>query len=113
MNRYSVASWTAAAQIAMSVYLDMMNLFIRRLPIMPEILEAMDKARWPACRIAHWPKEGRTMKTLAVACTGAILLLGLADLAIWPGPVTGTVSAHQNSRASGPAPGGRRYRGYH
>lgn len=42
VNRYSKASWTAAAQIAMSVYLDMVNLFIRLLPIIVDIMDALD-----------------------------------------------------------------------
>lgn len=42
VDRYTEATWPAAAEIAMNVYLDMVNLFIRLLPIMVELLEAMD-----------------------------------------------------------------------
>ena len=40
--RYTEANWKAAAEIAMNVYLDMLNLFIRLLPYIVDLLDALD-----------------------------------------------------------------------
>lgn len=42
VHKYTEATWPAAAEIAMNIYLDMVNLFIRLLPIIVELLDAMD-----------------------------------------------------------------------
>lgn len=39
VDLYEEATWSAAAEIAMNVFLDMVNLFVRLLPIIAELLE--------------------------------------------------------------------------
>lgn len=42
VDLYNEASWRAAMEIAMNIFLDLLNIFVRLLPIIVDILDAMD-----------------------------------------------------------------------
>lgn len=42
VSRYNESSWAIAQQIAVAIYMDLVNLFVRLFPIIVQVLDALD-----------------------------------------------------------------------